>query len=148
MAFTIRKATAKEAWGIRRLIWRVGINPIGLNWRRFLLAVGDDGKVIACGQVKPHPDGSRELASIAVQPEWQGQNIGGQIIEHLLASHPLPLYLTCQEKMGAYYRRFGFQTIPPEEMPTYFRRVWKLFVILKRLSPGMRTLLVMCKKDS
>ena len=33
---TIRKATAADAKAIRALIWKVGINPISLDWRRFL----------------------------------------------------------------------------------------------------------------
>jgi N-acetylglutamate synthase-like GNAT family acetyltransferase len=142
---TIRKAKAKDARAIRELIWRVGINPLGLNWRRFLVAETEDGRIAGCGQIKPHMGGPRELASIAVQPEFQGQGIGRQIIEHLLAENLLPLYLTCQQQMGPYYEKFGFQVIAPQEMPAYFRRVWKLYCLLRRLSPNMRVLLVMRK---
>ncbi len=64
--FRIRPATADDAPVVRALIRRVRINPTGLDWRRFLVAEGPEGMIIACGQVKPHGDGTRELSSVAV----------------------------------------------------------------------------------
>ena len=49
-------------------------------------------RVIGCGQIKPHGDGTRELASIAVVPEHQRQGIGTEIIARLIEGQPLPLY--------------------------------------------------------
>jgi N-acetylglutamate synthase-like GNAT family acetyltransferase len=140
---TIRKATEKDSATIRNLIWRVGINPFGLHWKRFLVAETAQGKFVGCGQIKPHGDGSLELASIAVQPELQEQGIGRMIIERLLAENGLPLYLTCREEMGSYYEKFGFQIIQPHEMPPYFRRIWNLFALMRRIMPKIGRLLVM-----
>jgi N-acetylglutamate synthase-like GNAT family acetyltransferase len=70
--WTLRRARQPDAPAIRRLIRQVGINPLGLDWRRFLIAVDAGGQLVGCGQVKPHADGSLELASIAVQPAWRG----------------------------------------------------------------------------
>jgi predicted N-acetyltransferase YhbS len=127
------------------LIWRVGINPFGLNWRRFLVAVDGEDRVIGSGQIKPHGDGPRELASIAVQPEWQGQGIGREIIERLLSENPLPLYLTCRPRMAPYYERFGFRVLSPEEMPSYFRRIYQVVSFFSRLAPGAGEMRVMVK---
>ncbi len=121
----LRKATDKDASSIRTLIYRVGINPFSLDWRRFLVAVDEEDRLIGSGQIKPHGDGTRELASIAVQPEWQGHGIGREIIERLLAENPLPLYLTCRARMAPYYEKFGFRVLRIEEMPPYFRRIYR-----------------------
>ena len=84
---------------------------MALDWRRFLVAVDEQDRVIGCGQVKPHADGTRELASLAVIPELQRQGIGKSIAEQLLAENPLPLYLTCRASLQTYYEKFGFQVM-------------------------------------
>ncbi len=142
---TIRKATAADAQAIRQLIWRVRINPMSLDWRRFLVAVDETGRVIGTGQVKPHGDGTRELASIAVQPERQGQGIGKAIIERLLAENAPPLYLTCEAQIEPYYLRFGFRALHAAELPPYFRRIYRLATFLNRVWPGMGEMRVMLK---
>lgn len=142
---TIRRATAEDAREIRRLIWRVGINPLSLNWQRFLVAVDEAGRVIGTGQIKPHGDGTRELASIAVQPEWQGKGIGRAIIERLLAENALPLYLTCRAEMEPYYLRFGFHALQATDMPPYFRRIYRLASLLHWIRPGGSSVRVMVK---
>ncbi|NJN43373.1 MAG: GNAT family N-acetyltransferase [Anaerolineae bacterium] len=81
------------------------------------------GEVVGCGQIKPHADGSTELASIVVTPPWQGQGIARSIIEHLLETHHGDLYLMCQSSLGPLYEKFGFQAISEGEMPAYFRRI-------------------------
>lgn len=141
----IRKATAQDAWAIRRLIWKVGINPAGLNWRRFIVVIDRQDHLIGCGQVKPHPPDLRELASIAVEPAWQGQGIGRRIIEQLLGDTPLPLYLYCRKSLEPFYQQFGFQGIAPQNMPGYFFRIWKLVNLLRNFSPSFEGLSVMIK---
>lgn len=125
-SYILRPALQSDQASIRSLIFKVGINPIGLNWRRFLVAVTPERSLIACGQIKPHSDGSCELASIAVQPDWQGIGLGTAIIEALLASHHGDLYLTCRSRLGPFYEKFGFRTLSEAEMPPYFRRIARL----------------------
>lgn len=122
----------------------VGINPIGLDWQRFTLAVDAEGHMLGCGQIKPHGDGSRELSSLAVQPEAQGQGIGKALVAHLTAQTTFPLYLTCRSELGTYYKQFGFRIAAPKEMPPYFYRIWRAFNLLKRIFP-MGKLLVMVR---
>lgn len=144
----MRRATAADARAIRRLIWRVGINPLSLDWRRFLVAVDGENRVIGTGQIKPHGDGTREMASIAVAPERQGQGIGKAIIERLLAENEPPLYLTCRARMEPYYARFGFRTLRAEEMPPYFRRIFRIASLLRRILPRAGEMRVMVKNSS
>jgi GNAT superfamily N-acetyltransferase len=93
---TIRPARELEAGQIRDLIYLVGINPMGLDWKRFVVAVNELDEMIGCGQLKPHGQEILELASIAVYPEHQGKGVARAIIEHLLKDSPRPLYLMCQ----------------------------------------------------
>ncbi len=145
--YSLRRASREDAGAIRRLISRVGINPFGLNWRRFWIAVDGTGRLVGCGQVKPHHDGSRELASIAVEPEWRGRGIARAIIETLLAENPPPVYLTCRASLEPLYNRFGFRVLQPGEMERDLRRIWRLAGLIRRIIPGMPQLLVMAKKD-
>ncbi|NOH03455.1 MAG: GNAT family N-acetyltransferase [Chloroflexi bacterium] len=83
--YEVRPAVKSDSAQIRDLINLVGINPTGLGWRRFLVAVKPLGEVIACGQVKPHGADILELASIAVHPDHRGRGIAREIIARLLA---------------------------------------------------------------
>jgi N-acetylglutamate synthase-like GNAT family acetyltransferase len=129
--FLIRPATEGDQPTIRAIVRAANINPIGLHWQRFLVAEHPDspGKIIGIGQIKSHRDGSRELASIAVIPEWQNQGIASQIINTLLVketSESGPLHLMCQQHMASFYTRFGFRQITRDEMPPYFRRMARI----------------------
>jgi N-acetylglutamate synthase-like GNAT family acetyltransferase len=143
---TFRTARAGDATAIRRLIYRVGINPIGLNWKRFLVAVDESDGVIGCGQIKPHGDATRELASIAVVPGRRREGIGSGLITRLVETQPLPLYLTCRAGLVDYYRKFGFCLARPDYLPPYFGRIWRLASILRRILPRFGELRVMVKE--
>ena len=123
--YTLRKATQKDAAAIRRLIWLVHINPMGLNWRRFLVEVDEHDQVIASGQIKPHHDGSRELASIATHPDWRGQGIASTIIQRLLEETPRPIYLITAAHNRDFYPRFGFRILDLPEMPPELARIMR-----------------------
>jgi N-acetylglutamate synthase-like GNAT family acetyltransferase len=122
--FVIRSATRQDFPAIRALIHAVSINPTGLDWRHFLVAVTPDNTLLGCGQIKPHFDGSRELASIAVQERARGQGVARAVIQELLAHDTTrPLYLMCRARLEPLYVKFGFHAIGPEDMPVYFQRI-------------------------
>lgn len=141
-----RKAEQQDAGKIRALIFRVGINPAGLDWRRFLVAVDETGQIVGCGQIKPHGDGTRELSSIAVLPGRQKEGIGTAIVNRLLAENELPLYLTCMARLQPYYEKFGFRTLGEEEMPPYYRRIYRIFRFFKTIFRRMEGFRVMVKE--
>ncbi|CAG0946966.1 partial amino-acid N-acetyltransferase, partial [Anaerolineae bacterium] len=131
----IRPATQLDQPTITRIIHDAGINPMSLDWRRFLVAEDDTdpkgfakpfGSIVGIGQVKPHGDGSRELASIAVIPSRHGQGIARAIIDELLARESGAVYLTCRDKLESFYTRFGFRKIAHNEMPPDLRRLMRL----------------------
>lgn len=131
--FSLRPATSNDAAIIRRIIFQVHINPSDLNWQRFILAVDEQDQVIGCGQVKPHKDGSMELASIAVVPAWRGRGVASQIIENLLLNNPGRLYLTCRSSLEPFYELFGFKKIGMSEMPHHFQRMARMINRFQRL---------------
>jgi amino-acid N-acetyltransferase len=142
--FALRPAISADEAAIRRMVHAEHINPAGLDWRRFVVAVDEGGEVIGCGQVKPHRDGSRELASLVVVPAWRGRGVGRAIIEHLIVSHPGRLYLTCRSTLGPLYEKFGFRAIPPSEMTPYFRKLKRLAGVFELLARD--SLLVMVRE--
>ena len=141
--YEVRPALESESAQIKDLIHLVGINPMGLDWKRFLVAVEGSGRVIGCGQIKPHGADILELASIAVPPEFRGRGIARRIIEALLAQNPRPLYLMCAEHNGPMYEKFGFRQIESDEMPKYFYRIKKLFDVTKTLRQVDESLWIM-----
>jgi amino-acid N-acetyltransferase len=143
-SYRLQTATSDQQGQIKALVRAARINPLGLDWQRFVVAIDENGVVIGCGQIKPHRDGSWELASIVVAPAWQGQGVARAAIEHLLASSQRPLWLTCVSTLAPFYTRFGFHEVTTlAEMTPYFRWVSRLFRILAYLSPS-NSLSVMC----
>jgi N-acetylglutamate synthase-like GNAT family acetyltransferase len=125
MGVVIRAATAGDQAAIRAIIREAQLNPMSLDWPRFVVAE-DEGQVVAVGQVKPHSDGSRELASIAVIPSRQRAGLGQQIIRALLAREPGPLYLVCVDDHDSYYQQFGFRRVGVAALPPTFRRLYRV----------------------
>lgn len=99
---------------------------MSLDWKRFLLASTMDGKLAACGQIKPHSEGTLELASIAVHPDWRGRGLAREIIQRLINGSPRPIFLTCRSDLEPLYVKFGFRSLATSELTPYFRRIQKL----------------------
>ena len=141
--FSLRPATEEDSPAIHDLILEGSINPTGLDWRRFTLAVTPEGEVIGCAQLKPHRDGSVELASLAITETWRGRGAARALIEYLIQQHDGTLYLMCQSSLAPLYEKFGFRRLARDEMPTYFRRVSKLVGLAEVLIQRGETLLIM-----
>jgi len=147
MGFSLRQAVEADQSEILKLVLAGGINPTGLDWQRFVIAEDHDGEVVGCAQLKPHRDGSVELASLVVVEEQRGQGIARTLIEHLIDVHGNTLYLMCRSGLGPMYEKFGFYPIEQDEMPRYFRRVSKLFGAVEPFRKGKETLLVMRREQ-
>jgi len=142
--FSIRKARKEDFPAIRKLIHSVQINPMGLDWRRFLVAFSAENEILGCGQIKPHGDGSIELASIAVQKHARGHGVARAVIEELLVREPIrPVYLMCRARLETLYVKFGFMAIGAAEMPHYFQQISRAERIFNRNAEPEDRLLVM-----
>ena len=141
--FKLRPAIEDDVKTIRWLV-RIGeINPTGLRWQRFMVAESPEGQVIGCGQVKSHRDGSDELASIVVHPDWRGRGVARAIIEHFLELYKGELYLMCRANLGPMYEKFGFHSLSQEEMPRYFYRIMRMLGLLERVRSDADRVLIM-----
>lgn len=138
-----RPATAQDADDIKALIRLVRINPMNLSWQRFLIASHADRGLVACAQIKPHADGTREFASLAVHPDFRGQGLARQLIERILVTAPRPLYLTCISHLEPLYKKFGFHALAKKELTPYYRRVQSFAGSMLRLFADGESLLVM-----
>jgi N-acetylglutamate synthase-like GNAT family acetyltransferase len=133
LIYSLRAATAADQPAITAIIRQAGINPMALDWQRFLVAEAD-GRIIGTVQVKPHGDGTRELASLAVVPEWQNRGVGAALMQAVLARETGPLYLTCRSELESYYTRFGFRPLARDELTPYFRRLARIVGIITVLA--------------
>ncbi len=130
---TLRRAVAADQAVIQRIVRDANINPRDLSWPRFVVAE-QEGRVVGVGQIKLHGDGSRELASLAVVPERQGQGIASSIVRALVDSEGGVLYLMCRSQLEGFYTRFGFRRIERAAMPPYFRRWHRIVNLLLSFS--------------
>lgn len=147
--YQIRPASAADQPLIRDIIRQARIKPFDLDWSRFLLAETDAGEVIGCGQIKNHRDGSRELASIAVEEAWRHHGIASELIENLLAGVTEPVWLICQGRLVGFYERFGFsERSPTGETPNHLRRAYRAARLFTRLIPGIGKIAIMVKGGS
>jgi N-acetylglutamate synthase-like GNAT family acetyltransferase len=143
-AFQIRPANREDITAIRQLILEARINLMGLDWRRFWVAVDEADTVIGCGQIKPHRDGSQEVASIVVKELWRQKGVASAIIRSLIRDETEELWLMCRSELVPFYERFGFVEIKkPLDMPPYFRRIKRLWLVVVRITAGRRSLSVM-----
>jgi N-acetylglutamate synthase-like GNAT family acetyltransferase len=133
--FRLRPATQADSESIRQIIRQTRLNPIGLDWRRFLIVETPNGNFAGCGQIKPHRGEILELASLAVAEPYRGQGVARLVIQRLLADEKSrPIYLTCRSELGGFYEKFGFQALSLAEMPPYYRRLSRLANLLLAFS--------------
>lgn len=142
-AYRLEPATAADADRIKSLVRGERLNPLGLDWRRFTVARDVGGEVLGCVQVKPHRDGTRELASLVVREDLRGLGIGSRLVRHCQQDAGGRLYLTCRARLGGYYHQLGFEVVPPEALPPYFKRISKLVDVIGVFFPAGDGLLVM-----
>ena len=134
LPYTLRPARETDAAAIKSIIRSVGINPMDLDWRRFIVAVDPKDQIVATGQIKPHQGDILELASIAVTHDHRGEGLARAVIERLLKNSPRPIYLTCRTRLEPLYEKFGFQPVSYAEMPRYYRRISRLAAIFKTVT--------------
>lgn len=133
----LRPAEAADQMLIRRMILTAHLNPFHLHWVNFIIAESVSGEVLGCGQIKPHRDGSRELASIYVVPEARGRGVARKIIEELLSKEMPPLWLICQRSLTDLYRGLGFQEVEElAQLPVNLRRMKRLIRIFSGRRSG------------
>lgn len=132
MTITIRPAVEADQSTIGSMIRQAKINPRNLHWERFLVAEAD-GQPVGIRQVKVHTEGTREVGSGFVLPEYRRQGISAQLMNEILARESGPLYLMCRDKWAFYYEGFGFRHVEVNQLPADFRKEYRIGRIITSL---------------
>ncbi len=151
MDFTLRAATAADQATITAMVRGAKLNPMRLDWPNFLVAESaapDGPRIVGVGQVRPHGDGTRELASLAVDAAHQGSGIGTALVRALMARVDGPLYLYCEGHNEGYYLKFGFRPLTnladvPRSIRFMPQLVWVLGPVVNLLTRQSLRLVVM-----
>ncbi len=138
LSVTLRAATAADQPRITQLVRAAHLNPIRLAWPNFLVAERIEAAtphVVGVGQLRPHKDGSVELASLVVVAEARHTGVGSQLVNALIGKADRPLYLMCESSKVTYYQRFGFYKLTnPLTMPRSLRRFYRLATTIERIA--------------
>jgi len=132
MAINIRPAGPGDQQTIVSLIHLAKLNPRNLQWENFLVAE-DNGKIVGVRQVKVHAQGTREVASGFVLPEYRNQGISALLMNELLAREDGPLYSMIDQKWLRYYERFGFRKVAVDQLPSDFHKEYQIGRIITSL---------------
>ena len=132
MTVTIRPARQENQETIFSLIRQAKLNPRNLHWEHFLVAE-EGGKVVGIRQVKVHGQGTREVASGFVLPEYRNQGISARLMKELLAREEGNLYSMVDQKWLPYYEQFGFRQVDANQLPTDFRKEYRIGRIVTSL---------------
>jgi N-acetylglutamate synthase-like GNAT family acetyltransferase len=140
----LRAASAADQPTIKEMVRGARLNPIGLDWERFTLAVTGENKIIGCAQLKTHRGGVLELASLVVVKGWRRKGVARRLIDHLKETAGPPLWLMCSSRLTTFYEPFGFRQVRlGQAMPAYYRRLLRMAYLFNRLAPSQETLAVM-----
>ncbi len=137
MTLTIRPARPEDQDTIVSLIHQAKLNPRNLHWEHFLVAE-ENGQIVGIRQVKIHAQGTREVASGFVLPEYRRQGISARLMNELLAHETGPLYTMVRVKWAPYYEQFGFQRVDANQLPSDFRKEYRIGRIVTSLISLLR----------
>lgn len=132
-----RAATAADAWPIRWLVLRAGLDPTQLRWQQFWV-VEAASQLVACGQLR-QLSAARELGSMVVQRRWRQRGIGTALAQLLIQQHlqlpeDCPLYLECLGQVRRrFYARLGFETVAVSSSQSLPQK----FAITQKLAAGL-----------
>jgi amino-acid N-acetyltransferase len=98
-------------------------DQLARQFREFVVASDESGRVVGCGALRVYNEALAEVASLAVDERAQGGGIGRRIVDRLVEdAREMGLRsvfaLTLQE---LFFHRLGFRTVPRESFPL---KVW------------------------
>ena len=144
----IRPATVDDQAVIARLVHQARLNSRALNWRAFAIAETDETSV-GVAQVRRHPDGTRELASLVVLAEYRGRGIASRMIEALLRHETDPVFTLLDRRYAEHFTRWGFHAVTTADLPPSMTRQLRLGQLVTGIGSLLRRerirLLPMCR---
>ncbi len=89
--------------------------------KNFIIAKGVE-KIIGCIRTKILSDGTLELSSLAVLPDYRNMGIGGKLIETLLLFNKnRPIFLLTSSEKEIFYKKFNFILVEADNLPGLFK---------------------------
>jgi len=122
---TVRRAHTADQPTIAAMVRRARLNPADLQWQRFVIAERD-GHAVGVAQLRAHPDGCTELASLVVEPDSRGHGIAAQMVDALLAEERAPVYALIDRRFVDHFARWRFALVDPRQLPRSVLRVYRV----------------------
>lgn len=118
MLHTLRPATASDAEAIRALVRaQPRMNPTGLDWRNFVVALAADGRIAGCVQLRPSGPGVVELGSLVVARSERGHGLAARLVGTILARTDARVLVVTAARHAGHYARWGFRPVPALRAP-------------------------------
>ena len=119
----VRRARPDDQPVITAMVRRARLNPAGLHWEQFV--VGErDGRAAGVAQLRRHADGTKELASLAVEAGARGPGVATQMVDSLLAGEAAAVYALIDRRFVGHFARWGFHQVAPSELPRSVSRIY------------------------
>jgi len=114
-----------NAWADEGLTLRRSREEVERTFGEFVVAeIEVDGgwRVIATGCLEVHSPAIAEIRSVAVDPAAKGSGAGREVVQFLLEqARALDLdEVTLLTKIPAFFGKYGFRAVTPEELPSGF----------------------------
>ena len=141
--WALRNGTKSDQLAISLTMTRNLMNPLGIDSKRFIVAVNsnNDGELYGWAQLRPIGGSEQkaaekeqqqssgqnqlwELASVYVMPLWRGSGIGSELVRKVMGKHAMvgrnagDVYLLTLDSTKDWYRGLGFEVThePPASM--------------------------------
>jgi N-acetylglutamate synthase-like GNAT family acetyltransferase len=137
VTISVRRATAEDQDGITGIVRRARLNPSRLAWPGFVVAV-DDGRLVGTAQLRLHPDGAVELASLVVEPAARRAGVATSMVDALLAQEARPVYTIIDQRYAAHFQRWGFTRVPADALPRSVRHVLRIGRVVTGVASALR----------
>jgi len=120
----IESATERDLPAIRALLERVRLPLAGVDEHLAAMLIAKDGEhIVGTAALELYADGAL-LRSVAVEPGWQGKQLGHQLTEsalQLAASRGVHSVFLLTTTAGQFFPKFGFEQIGREHVPASVR---------------------------
>jgi N-acetylglutamate synthase-like GNAT family acetyltransferase len=137
MDHALRPATETDAAAIRALVRaQPRMNPTGLDWRRFVVAVAPDGRLAGCVQLRPAGPEAVELGSLAVEARARGHGLARRLVATALAGTRDRVLVVTAARHEVHYAPLGFRRISALAAPGSVRLRW----LIGQTASGLRVL--------
>ena len=116
----IEAARDEDLPEVRELLQQLGLPLEGVDEHvRTMLVAREDGHVVGTAALELYADGVL-LRSVAVEPRWQGKQIGHELTEaalHLARAHNAEEVFLLTTTAEGFFPKFGFERTTRDEIP-------------------------------